>query len=525
MSFANRVVGRLEQVQALERAQAVDVGVRPDFQQHYRRVVEMLSQVQQSGKPARKFVERTLRTYTRPRLERFVDELHWGLLSGFARQQSAADRAELVARALVLELDLEDGFPFETSIAWRHALRDVAADAWSAVMAIDDLGDPGHITRYCEAVQLLAWSPSPALTTPGRTLLGLRGSDVLRWLLALEVEQATGSSDPLRLHPSEVGELFRFDGQVLDGEQDDGPDIAWGHVRRLATMGLVTLIDDEYEVRTYGLRLTELGRDVLGELGSDTNPFQLLARAFVEDANQEQFDSSSGRAPGRTATDATLRHARMVAHEIRNALLPVRAGLRSVWKSLEGTPTEPQLSEARKRIDGGIERVYAFVERSVRLVDPSRATIEEFELVTALDEARVQLDAPGTVNLSIGIAPAGASPRCHGSKDRFVVAILNLMRNAVQVGASRIEVGVAAPADGHDRLMVTVDDDGPGIAPEDRQAVLENGVTGRAEGAGHGLTVVKQIVADDFGGTVSIDASHLGGAKFTLELNVEGPRE
>ncbi len=69
------------------------------------------------------------------------------------------------------------------------------------------------------------------------------------------------------------------------------------------------------------------------------------------------------------------------------------------------------------------------------------------------------------------------------------------------------------------RLHLVIDDDGPGIAEADRARVLVRG--GRADeatpGHGIGLAMVHDTVAL-YGGTMQIDASPLGGARFDLKL-------
>ena len=68
-------------------------------------------------------------------------------------------------------------------------------------------------------------------------------------------------------------------------------------------------------------------------------------------------------------------------------------------------------------------------------------------------------------------------------------------------------------------LLLTVEDDGPGIREEDRERVLQRG--GRADSAtpGHGigLAVVRELV-ESHGGTLTLDRSPLGGARFTLRF-------
>jgi signal transduction histidine kinase len=78
---------------------------------------------------------------------------------------------------------------------------------------------------------------------------------------------------------------------------------------------------------------------------------------------------------------------------------------------------------------------------------------------------------------------------------------------------------------GHDTIRVTVDDEGPGIPVDRRQAMLEpfnrletsrNRATG---GAGLGLAVVRSLV-EAHGGTVDIAAAPGGGARVIVELPV-----
>ena len=84
----------------------------------------------------------------------------------------------------------------------------------------------------------------------------------------------------------------------------------------------------------------------------------------------------------------------------------------------------------------------------------------------------------------------------------------------------RIEARIDAQAELAQRASrSSIDDDGPGIAEADRARVLVRG--GRADeatpGHGIGLAMVHDTVAL-YGGTMQIDASPLGGARFDLKL-------
>jgi two-component system sensor histidine kinase PhoQ len=98
----------------------------------------------------------------------------------------------------------------------------------------------------------------------------------------------------------------------------------------------------------------------------------------------------------------------------------------------------------------------------------------------------------------------------------------NLLDNACKWARSRLRVQARlADADGGQSLELTVEDDGPGIPPDQRAAVLGRGVRADSSvpGQGIGLAVARDIVAA-YGGRIDIDASpELGGARVRATLH------
>lgn len=92
----------------------------------------------------------------------------------------------------------------------------------------------------------------------------------------------------------------------------------------------------------------------------------------------------------------------------------------------------------------------------------------------------------------------------------------NLIENAFKYTRSRVRVSVRAVASS---VEVWVEDDGDGIAPAKRSAVLERGTRAdsKSPGQGIGLAVVVEIAAA-YEGSLAIDASDLGGARLRLRL-------
>ena len=106
--------------------------------------------------------------------------------------------------------------------------------------------------------------------------------------------------------------------------------------------------------------------------------------------------------------------------------------------------------------------------------------------------------------------------------DALVVrrAVTNLVGNALR--HARTQVGVTVERDGRCWVLL-VDDDGGGVASEDRERIFERFVRlddarSRDEGgSGLGLAIVAEV-AENLGGAVEITDSPLGGARFSLAV-------
>jgi signal transduction histidine kinase len=103
-----------------------------------------------------------------------------------------------------------------------------------------------------------------------------------------------------------------------------------------------------------------------------------------------------------------------------------------------------------------------------------------------------------------------------GQREDIEEMLGNLLDNACQWARSRVVITSSL----HDsRVVVTVDDDGPGIEPSMREAVLQRGVRAdeAAPGSGLGLAIVRDL-AQLYGGSISLAEAPRGGLRARLEL-------
>jgi signal transduction histidine kinase len=104
-----------------------------------------------------------------------------------------------------------------------------------------------------------------------------------------------------------------------------------------------------------------------------------------------------------------------------------------------------------------------------------------------------------------------------GEKQDFMELAGNVMENAGKWCRGKIRA--EATPSGEARMLLTVDDDGPGLPPEERVQALKRGqrLDENAPGSGLGLSIVDEL-ARAYGGSVRLGESPMGGLRVTLDL-------
>jgi two-component system sensor histidine kinase FlrB len=102
-----------------------------------------------------------------------------------------------------------------------------------------------------------------------------------------------------------------------------------------------------------------------------------------------------------------------------------------------------------------------------------------------------------------------------GNQDALLGALLNLLNNAIEVGAANISLTIQQGTD--DNLLLVIRDDGPGMDAEEQRHVFEPFFTTKSHGTGLGLAVVDSVVKAHNGG-IACRSSPGRGTVFTLIL-------
>ena len=147
--------------------------------------------------------------------------------------------------------------------------------------------------------------------------------------------------------------------------------------------------------------------------------------------------------------------------------------------------------------------------------------IRPFALRDVLESAarEARLHAPEDVVFSID---APASLHVAGDPERLYQVVTNLVENAVRYSPRPGHVALRASQGGH-TITLAVDDDGPGIPPDELERVFERFYRGDGRrgddggGAGLGLAIARWIV-DLHGGTIRAERREPHGSRMVVTL-------
>jgi signal transduction histidine kinase len=218
-----------------------------------------------------------------------------------------------------------------------------------------------------------------------------------------------------------------------------------------------------------------------------------------------------------------------MAHEVMNSLTPISSlaatARARVEESLAGLAGEdrvrPELEDAREALDTLARRsegLLHFVQNHRRLTRrlvaqiqsvPARRVFSRLERLLA-DE----LKARG-IALSARVEPE--TLELSADADLLDQALINLVRNAMEAlhDTAGGTIGLSAVQEPAGRTVVSVADNGPGIAADQRDNVFVPFFTTKRQGSGVGLTLVRQIAALH-GASVGISETDGGGATVSI---------
>jgi signal transduction histidine kinase len=214
----------------------------------------------------------------------------------------------------------------------------------------------------------------------------------------------------------------------------------------------------------------------------------------------------------------------VIAHEIRNPLMIIKAALRTLRRDGISANAAAALSD----IDEEVVRLNGLVNGVLDFARPIRFTLAPTSLSALCAEAAAASET--------GVPGPPCDVRLDAEADAVVTdgprlrqALINVLTNARQAAASRPDaaeeeaasraMGVQLVTEAHqdDRVRVTVRDSGPGVDADTLTRLFDPFFTTKPTGTGIGLTITRHII-EGLGGTIRADARPGAGLEVLIEL-------
>jgi signal transduction histidine kinase len=207
-----------------------------------------------------------------------------------------------------------------------------------------------------------------------------------------------------------------------------------------------------------------------------------------------------------------------IAHEVGNPL----AGISSLIQMIRRKDNNPYTNEKLELAECQLGRI----QRTIReLVDFSRPASSARCRVRPLEVAEEALGIAKyyqrTKDRAITTDIPADLPPVRGIRDHLTQVVLNLVLNAIDATGRGGRIHIEGHVDGHS-ITLSVEDDGRGVALEDRDRLFQPYFTTKPSGTGLGLFVSRQIV-EELGGSLTFRSEAARGATFLVRLPADRP--
>lgn len=207
---------------------------------------------------------------------------------------------------------------------------------------------------------------------------------------------------------------------------------------------------------------------------------------------------------------------RVLTHEIMNTITPIISLSDTLNKCAVDDRLDPNYISGLETISSSSKGLLSFVE-SYRSLTRVAAPIRKSFLVSELAERVLQLTAPYTTEAGVETAFVEKTEDVllWADENQIAQILINLVKNAAQAGATRIEI--SADLDSLENVVIEVTNNGAPISKEGQAEIFVPFYTTKQEGTGIGLSLSRQIMRLH-NGTLALTRSDATATTFTLRF-------
>jgi two-component system sensor histidine kinase HydH len=271
-------------------------------------------------------------------------------------------------------------------------------------------------------------------------------------------------------------------------------------------------------------------RDAAGRLSSDVPPVMLEEPSDLPDLHRqmqgvvdeiervvERLQQREREVLRAEQLAAVGQVAAGVAHELRNPLTSVKM---LVQTGLEGPKPAGLAADDLVIIEHEVRRMEACIQTFLDFARPPHSERQRTDLLTVVRRALALVEGRARRQKVKCLADLPAGPvELNIDGNQIQQVLVNLLLNAVdalpQGGTVRLEV--RTPSNETNSVVVQVQDDGPGLAPEVQKRLFEPFVSTKETGLGLGLSICRRLV-EAHGGAIHGANAPEGGALFAFTL-------
>ncbi|PAX08425.1 sensor histidine kinase [Sphingomonas lenta] len=233
----------------------------------------------------------------------------------------------------------------------------------------------------------------------------------------------------------------------------------------------------------------------------------------------------------RARIDATEAFAADVTHELKNPLASLRSAVDGLARVKDPALAEQLMAIVRDDVLR-LDRLITDISEASRLdAQLSRAKFEPVDLGVLIDGLLEQRRARGVErDVRIRFDRSGEPLVVMGDGSRLERVFENLIDNAISFSPDGGLIAIAGHYDAED-LVISVEDEGPGVPEEEREAVFRRFQSIRpsseafGQHSGLGLAIARTIV-EGHGGAIAVESreDRTAGARFVVRLPLAEPR-
>lgn len=210
--------------------------------------------------------------------------------------------------------------------------------------------------------------------------------------------------------------------------------------------------------------------------------------------------------------------AKQIAHEIKNPLTPMKLSIQYLQRAI--ISEDPNIIELAKRVtktlDEQIENLSSIATAFASFAKMPKANNEIINLNELLKSIAELFNREG--NAKVSFETESISPLVFADKNQLVSVFNNLVKNGIQsIPETRSGYVDIRIAEDHDWILVSIKDNGTGIAGDLYDKVFVPNFTTKSSGTGLGLAISKQII-DGAGGSIWFESKEGQGTVFFVKL-------